>query len=169
MTTYQDIVDYLNDSDNPYFRYKLSTKEDGSHAIANTKGDSKIVVYEDAYYYYTPFNISSKLSHLLTDLLDTPVDKRFKPKIKHSVDPVNSSDKLIPNLLTTADQVIQDINSFIVRTKHGNPKVIMFINTDLGKTKLNEIFKLYKDYNIIIYNHRDLSPEYDLLIEPKKE
>ena len=160
MTTYQDIVDYLNE--NYWGDFKIVYSDPG-YTINEDDGDHISIIGD---YYTTTISIDKGLSKLLTDLLDTPIDKRFK-SIEHKIDPVNSSDKLVPNLLATADQVIHDINSFIVRTKHGNPKVIMFINTDLGKTKLNEIFKLYKDYNIKIYNHRELSPEYDLLIEPK--
>lgn len=168
MTTYQNIVDYMNKHYNGKFTLFI---QDGYYTINDNDDDYyTICINKDSYSTIGSFTIGKGLNKLLTGILNTPVNQRINSEIKHTIKPVTKENVDTVNLvngLTNVDQVIRAINTFIVRTKHNASEWIMFINTDLSIAKLNEIFKLYSDYNIKIYNHRNLSPEYDLLIEPK--
>ena len=83
MTTYQDIVDYLNEH---YLLDEEYTVIKHGDYYTITDGDVTNDIYNDCY--KSPLYIDAKLSRLLADLLDTPVNKRIKPEIKHTVDPV---------------------------------------------------------------------------------
>lgn len=166
MTTYQDIVDYLNNNNNYHGEFTL-VKHDAHYTINDNCNYHTISIYKDDY--STTIIIDKGLSKLLTDLLDTPVNKRIKPEIKHTIKPVTKENVDTANpltRLTNVDQVIWAINTFIVSTRcTSNP--IMTIATDVYN--LTKVLKLYDDYNIKITNQMPM-PNYkvfNLLIEPK--
>ena len=161
MTTYRDIVDYLN----KYYGsgFKLFYNNPGC-TINNTNDDRSISIDKDSY--STTINIDKGLNKLLADLLDTPVDQRNKPEIKHTIKPVTKESVDTASLITSADQVIQAINTFLVSARcNSNP--IMTIATDIGVDNLNKVLKLYDDYNIKITNQIPNSDVFNLFIEPK--
>ena len=163
MTTYQDIVDYLKGH---YLvkEYRV-IKHDDYYTITN--GDITIDIYNDCY--KSSMYIGTKLSRLLVDLLDTPFNQRNKPEIKHTIKPVTKEIVDTANLLTrltSADQVIQAINTFLVSARC-NPNPTMTIATDIGVDNLNKVLDLYDDYNIRITTQMPDSITFDLLIEPK--
>ena len=169
MTTYQDIVDYMN---NNYNGGKFTlVKHDPGYIIVNNNGIVIISINEDYYSTIGSFNVEKGLSKLLTDLLDTPVNKRNKPEIKNTIKPVTKESVDTANLLTrltSADQVIQAINTFLVSARC-NYAPIITIATDIGRDNLNKVLKLYDDYNIRITTQiPPLNPvTFNLLIEPK--
>ena len=78
MTTYQDVVDYMNKNGGKF----TVVKHNAHYTIKDNNDDYyTISIYKDCY--STTMIIDKGLSKLLADLLDTPVDKRFKP-IKHT-------------------------------------------------------------------------------------
>ena len=176
MTTYQDIVDYMNKN---YVGDHAIIKHDGYYTMNTNDDDCSISINEDSYsinihkdYSTTSVIINKGLNKLLADLLDTPVNQRNKQinsEIKHTVDPVVKESAYTNNLvnrLTSANQVIQAINSFLVSARlNSNP--IMTIDTDIGWDNLNKVLKLYGDYNIRIINKNANSDVFNLLIEPK--
>ena len=163
MTTYQDIVDYLN----KYYwaGFKLFYNNPGC-TIANND-DRSISISEDSY--AATIIVDKGLNKLLADLLDTPVNQRNKPEIEHAVKPATTESVNSANLLTkltSVDQVIQSINTFLVSARcNSNP--IMTIATDIEVDNLNKILKLYDDYDIVITNQSYNSNVFNLLIEPK--
>ena len=154
MTTYQDIVDYMN---NNYVGDHAIVKHDGYYTMNTNDDDCSISINEDSYsinihkdYSTTSVIINKGLNKLLADLLDTPVNQRNKPEIKHTVDPVAKESAYTDNLLTrltSANQVIQAINSFLVSARL-NSTPIMTIDTDIGWDTLNKVLKLV--YSVII-------------------
>ena len=169
MTTYQDIVDYMNK--NYWAGFKLIYNDHG-YTIKDNNDYFFISINKDSYSTIGSFNIDKGLNKLLADLLDTPVNQRNKQinsEIKHTVDPVAKESAYTNNLLTrltSANQVIQAINSFLVSARlNSNP--IMTIDTDIGWDNLNKVLKLYGDYNIRIINKNANSDVFNLLIEPK--
>ena len=163
--TYQDIVDYL--SKNYWGDFKLVYSDPG-YTINEDDGDHISIIGD---YYTTTISIDKGLSKLLTDLLDTPVDQRIKPEIKHTIKPVTKESVNTVNLvnrLASADQVIQAINTFLVSARC-NSTPIMTIATDIGMDNLNKVLKLYGDYTIIITNQMPMHnyTAFNLLIEPK--
>ena len=159
MTTYQDIVDYMNK--NYWVGFKL-VKHDTYYAI--TEGEDSIYIYNDRY--TCSFAIDKGLGQLLIDIINTPVDKRIKPEIEHTIKPTTAESVYTTYLLTSADQVIQAINTFLVSARcNSNP--IMTIVTDIGVDNLNKVLKLYDDFNIRITNQSHNSNVFNLLIEPK--
>ena len=161
MTTYQDIIDYLNKH---YLGEFTLVKQDGYYTITN--GEDSISIYKN--YYKSQVYIDTKLSHLLADLLDIPVNKRNKPEIEHTIKPITKESAYTASLITSADQVIQAINTFLVSARcNSNPNPIMTIATDIGVDNLNKVLKLYDDYNIKITNQIPNSDVFNLLIEPK--
>ncbi len=175
MTTYQDIVDYMN---NNYVGDHAIIKHDGYYTMNTNDDDCSISINEDSYsinihkdYSTTSVIINKGLNKLLADLLDTPVNQRNKPEIKHTIKPVTKESVDTANLvnrLTTVDQVIQAINTFLVSARC-NPNPIMTIDTDIGVDNLNKVLDLYDDYNIRITNQIPLlnPAAFNLLIEPK--
>ena len=89
MTTYQDIVDYMNKN---YVGDHAIVKHDGYYTMNTNDDDCSISINEDSYsinihkdYSTTSVIINKGLNKLLADLLDTPVNKRNKPEIEHTV------------------------------------------------------------------------------------
>ena len=167
MTTYQDIIDYMNE--NYWAGFKL-VYHSPHYTINNNDDDNySISIDEDSYSTIGPFIIDKGLNKLLTDLLDTPVNKRNKPEIEHTIKPATKESVNSANLLTrltSVNQVIQSINTFLVSARcNSNP--IMTIATDIGVDNLNKILKLYDDYDIVITNQSYNSSVFNLLIEPK--
>ena len=167
MTTYQDIVDYMNK--NYWAGFKLSYNNP-DYIIINTNGLVVISINKDSYSTIGSLDIGKGLSKLLTDILDTPVNQRNKPEIKHTVKPATAeSVYYTANLLTrltNADQVIQAINTFLVSAR-SNPNPTMTIATDIGADNLNKVLKLYGDYNITVINKSANPTAFNLSIEPK--
>lgn len=165
MTTYQDIVDYMNK--NYWSGFKL-VYDNPSYTI-NNDDDYSIIINKNSYAIIGSLAIGKGLGQLLLDILNTPVDKRIKPEIKHTVEPATAENVYTANLLTrltSVDQVIQSINTFLVNARcNSNP--IMTIATDIGANNLNKVLKLYYDYNIVITNQSHNSDVFNLLIEPK--
>lgn len=167
MTTYQDIVNYLKE----HYLVKEYTviKHDDYYTITNgDNGDITIDIYNDCY--KSSMYIGTKLSRLLVDLLDTPVNqrnKRINSEIKHTSKPMTKESVYNASLITSADQVIQAINTFLVNARcNSNPNPIMTIATDIGVDNLNKVLKLYDDYNIEIINQIPNSNVFNLFIEP---
>ena len=109
MTTYQDIIDYLNKH---YLGEFTLVKQDGYYTITN--GEDSISIYKN--YYKNQVYIDTKLSHLLADLLDTPVDQRNKPEIKHTIKPV-TKESAYANNLTSADAVYRSYHGYTLSIK----------------------------------------------------
>ena len=166
MTTYQDIVDYMNKN---YWKGFKLVYNNPSCTINDNNAYYSISIDEDYYSTNGSFTIEKGLNKLLTDILNTPVDKRNKPEIKHTIKPVTKEIVDTANLLTrltSADQVIQAINTFLVSARC-NPNPTMTIATDIGVDNLNKVLDLYDDYNIRITTQMPDSITFDLLIEPK--
>ena len=166
MTTYQDIVDYMNEN---YWKGFKLVYNNPSCTINDNNAYYSISIDEDYYSTNGSFTIEKGLNKLLTDILNTPVDKRNKPEIKHTIKPVTKEIVDTANLLTrltSADQVIQAINTFLVSARC-NPNPTMTIATDIGVDNLNKVLDLYDDYNIRITTQMPDSITFDLLIEPK--
>lgn len=76
MTTYQDLVDYLNGN---YVGAHAIIKHDGYYTM-NTNNDCSISINKDSYSISIDkdysITIGKDLSKLLADLLDTPVNQR---------------------------------------------------------------------------------------------
>ena len=162
MTTYQDIVDYMNK--NYWSGFKL-VYDDPSYTINND--DYSIIINKNSYAIIGSLAVGKSLGQLLLDILNTPINKRNKPKIKHAVEPATKESACTTHLLITVDQVIQAINTFIIRTRL-NYTSVMTIVTDIGKDNLNKVLKLCDDYNIKVINKTSLDPDaFNLLIEPK--
>lgn len=169
MATYQDIVDYLNE--HYWADFKLVYNNPG-YTINNNDDDVDVDLYISIDIfdeYSTNIVIDKGLSKLLANLLDTPVNQRNKPEIEHTVKPATAESVNSANLLTrltSVDQVIQSINTFLVSARcNSNP--IMTIATDIEVDNLNKILKLYDDYDIVITNQSYNSNVFNLLIEPK--
>lgn len=150
MTTYQDIIDYLNKH---YLGEFTLVKQDGYYTITN--GEDSISIYKN--YYKSQVYIDTRSSHLLADLLDTPVNQRNKPEIKHTIKPVSKENLELHDapILDTNDKIINRINSFILSdwsTDHNRTLILVssFINRGL-----EEVFKLFKDFNFTIEDSHD--------------
>ena len=81
MTTYQDIVDYMNKNYNGG-KFTL-VKHDVPYTITN--GVFTIDIYNDCY--KSTFYIGIELGQLLLDILNTPVNQRNNPGIKPGIKP----------------------------------------------------------------------------------
>ena len=151
MATYQDIVDYL--SKNYWGDFKLVYSDPG-YTINEDDGDHISIIGD---YYTTTISIDKGLNKLLADLLDTPVNQRNKPEIKHNVKPVSKENLELHDapILDTNDKIINRINSFILSdwsTDHNRTLILVssFINRGL-----EEVFKLFKDFNFTIEDSHD--------------
>ena len=82
MTTYQDIVDYMNKNGG-----KFTLVTHNAHYTINDNNDEyyTISIYKDCY--STTIIIDKGLSKLLTDILNTPVNQRNNPGIKPGIKP----------------------------------------------------------------------------------
>ena len=76
MTTYQDLVDYLNK--NYWEGFKLVYNNPGYTIKDDVYADLYISINKDSYSTIGSFDIDKGLSELLTDILNTPVDQRIK-------------------------------------------------------------------------------------------
>ena len=106
MTTYQDIVDYMNKN---YWKGFKLVYNNPSCTINDNNAYYSISIDEDYYSTNGSFTIEKGLNKLLTDILNTPVDKRNKPEIKHTIKPVTKEIVDTANLLTrltSADQSV---------------------------------------------------------------
>ena len=149
MATYQDIIDYLNKH---YLGEFTLVKQDGYYTITN--GEDSISIYKN--YYKNQVYIDTKLSHLLADLLDTPVNQRNKPKIKHTIKPVTKSnlEKREIKCSDSADEIIARINSFILKDFNiDNSRSLLLLTafkTTFNPSELLQVLSIFKDFDITI-------------------
>lgn len=155
MTTYQDIVDYMNKN---YAGDHAITNHDGYYTINTSNDDNHYISIED--YYYTIVGsliIGKGLNKLLADLLDTPVDQRNKPKIKHTIKPVSKENLELHDapILDTNDKIINRINSFILSDWSADHNRTLILVSSFINRGLEEVFKLFKDFNFTIEDSHD--------------
>ena len=81
MATYQDIVDYMNKNYWTHFKLVYNNPD---YIIVNTNELAVISINKDSYSTIGSLDVGKGLSKLLTDILNTPVDQRIKPEIKHT-------------------------------------------------------------------------------------
>ena len=147
MTTYQDIVDCLKGH---YLDFKEYTVIEHGDYYTITNGDITIDIYNDCY--KSSLYIGTKLSRLLSDLLDTPVNQRNKPGIKHTVKPVTKRDFANYEIkcLDSADKIIGKINSFILKDFSINNSRSLLLVTTFDSSKLLQVLSIFKDFDITI-------------------
>ena len=167
MTTYQDIVDYMNK--NYWAGFKLIYNDHG-YTIKDNNDYFFISINKDSYSTIGSFNIDKGLSKLLADLLDTPVNQRNKPEIKHNVKPVTIVQNGVgcyTQYLNSTDKIITRINSFITKEFKFCPKGTLFIATHYSKDDLLQILSLFKDFDITVDAVSRSYPGYTLSIKAK--
>ena len=151
MTTYQDIVDYLNEH---YFLDEEYTVIKHGDYYTITDGDVTNDIYNDCY--KSPLYIDAKLSHLLADLLDTPVNQRDKPEIKHTIKPVTKRNLANHEIkcLDSADKIIGKINSFILKDFSINTGrsllLLTTFETTFNPAELLQVLSVFEDFDITI-------------------
>ena len=151
MTTYQDIVDYLNEH---YLLDEEYTVIKHSDYYTITDGDVTNDIYNDCY--KSPLYIDKGLSHLLADLLDTPVNQRDNPEIKHTIKPVTKSnlEKREIKCSDSADEIIARINSFILKDFNiDNSRSLLLLTafkTTFNPSELLQVLSIFKDFDITI-------------------
>ena len=152
MTTYQDIIDYLKGH---YLDFKEYTVIEHGDCYTITNGDITIDIYNDCY--KSSLYIGTKLSRLLADLLDTPVNQRNKPEIKHTVKPVSKENLELHDapILDTNDEIINRINSFILSDWSADHNRTLILVSSFINRGLEEVFKLFKDFNFTIEDSHD--------------
>ena len=156
MTTYQDIVDYMNE--NYWKGFKLFYNNPGCTINDDDNDDvdyvSCISINED--YYSTNISIDKGLSKLLTDLLDTPVNQRNKPEIKHTIKPVTKRNLANHEIkcLDSADKIIGKINSFILKDFSIDTSrsllLLTTFETTFNPAELLQVLSIFKDFDITI-------------------
>ena len=164
MTTYQDIVDYMNKNYNGG-KFTL-VKQDVPYTITN--GVFTIDIYNDCY--KSTFYIGIELGQLLLDILNTPVNQRNKPEIKHNVKPVTIMQNGVgcyTQCLNSNDKIITRINSFITKEFKFCPNGTLFLATHYSRDDLLQILSLFKDFDITIDAVACSYPGYTLSIKAK--
>lgn len=156
MTTYQDIVDYLN---NNYHDGFTLVKHDTHYTIndnCNYCNYYTISIYKDDY--STTIIIDKGLNKLLMDILNTPVDQRNKPEIKHTIKPVTkrSLANYTIKCLDSADKIIGKINSFILKDFSINTGRILLLLTTFNSSELLQVLSLFKDFDITIKDTKEI-------------
>ena len=168
MATYQDIVDYLKGH---YLDFKEYTVIEHGDYYTITNGDITIDIYNDCY--KSSLYIGTKLSRLLADLLDTPVNQRNKPEIKHTVKPVTKRDLEMEDIkpLSSADQIIASINSFNLKDFNINNNrsllLVTTFKTTFDSSKLLQVLSIFKDFDITIKDTKKYPEGYSYALSIK--
>ena len=150
MATYQDIVDYLN----KYYGAGFKLFYNNPGCTINNNDDRSISIDKDSY--STTIIIDKGLNKLLTDILNTPVNQRNKPEIKHTVKPVTKSnlEKREIKYLDSADKIIGKINSFILEDFNiDNSRSLLLLTkfeTTFNPSELLQVLSIFKDFDITI-------------------
>lgn len=149
MTTYQDVVDYLNK--NYWEGFKL-VHHHHHYTINNSDNNYSISIDEDSYVTTGLFIIDKGLSKLLTDILDTPVNQRIKPEIKHTTKPVTKRNLEMYELkcLDSADKIIGKVNSYILKDFNIDASRSLLLLATFNSSELLQVLSIFKDFDITI-------------------
>ena len=97
-----------------------------------------------------------QLGQLLLDILNTPVNQRDKPEIKHTIKPVTKSnlEKREIKCSDSADEIIARINSFILKDFNiDNSRSLLLLTafkTTFNPSELLQVLSIFKDFDITI-------------------
>ena len=150
MTTYQNLVDYLN----KYYGAGFKLFYNNPGCTINNNDDRSISIDKDSY--STTIIIDKGLNKLLTDILNTPVNQRDKPEIKHTIKPVTKSnlEKREIKCSDSADEIIARINSFILKDFNiDNSRSLLLLTafkTTFNPSELLQVLSIFKDFDITI-------------------